>query len=54
MSQFIKVRCPKCKNEQIVFSKPASEVACVICNNALVHPTGSKGVVKGSVVETYN
>ncbi|MCF7798542.1 30S ribosomal protein S27e [Candidatus Woesearchaeota archaeon] len=50
-SKFIKVRCPKCKNEQIVFGKSASEVKCLVCDKVLAEPTGGKTRVKARVLE---
>ena len=45
-SKFIKVRCPKCKNEQIVFGKPSSEITCLVCNTSLIKPLGGKGKIQ--------
>jgi small subunit ribosomal protein S27e len=50
--QFYSVRCPDCENEQIVFGKAASEVACAVCGNTLARPTGGKATIEGDVVET--
>lgn len=50
-SKFIKVRCPKCKNEQIVFGKSASEVKCLVCEKILAEPTGGKTRIKARVLE---
>ncbi|MBL7160851.1 MAG: 30S ribosomal protein S27e [Candidatus Aenigmarchaeota archaeon] len=49
---FIVVKCGKCKNEQIVFEKPASEVKCLVCSEKLVMPTGGKGEIKGKRIGT--
>ncbi len=50
-SKFIKVRCPKCKNEQIIFGKSASEVKCLVCEKILAEPTGGKTRIKARVLE---
>ncbi|MBW2974858.1 30S ribosomal protein S27e [Candidatus Woesearchaeota archaeon] len=50
-SKFIKVRCPKCKNEQIVFGKVSSEVNCLVCSKKIVEPTGGKAKVKARILE---
>lgn len=50
-SKFIKVRCPKCKNEQIVFGKAASIVKCLVCDKVLSEPTGGKGSIKARILE---
>ena len=50
-SKFIKVRCPKCKNEQIMFGKTATKVDCLVCGKALAEPTGGKSRVKARILE---
>lgn len=50
-SKFIKIRCPKCKNEQIVFGKSASVVNCLVCEKVLAEPTGGKTRIKARVLE---
>ncbi|MBI4441413.1 30S ribosomal protein S27e [Candidatus Woesearchaeota archaeon] len=51
MQKFIKVRCAKCKNEQILFSRPANVVPCLVCEKPLANPTGGKADVTGRVLE---
>jgi small subunit ribosomal protein S27e len=48
--KFIKVKCQDCGNEQIVFSRPATTIQCIVCGATLVKPTGGKGIVQGTVV----
>lgn len=50
-SKFIKVRCPKCKNEQIIFGKSSSKVSCLVCGKLLAEPTGGKSKVKARILE---
>ena len=50
-SKFIKVRCPKCKNEQVIFGKSASEVKCLVCEQLIAQPTGGKTRIKARVLE---
>ncbi|MFH1210887.1 MAG: 30S ribosomal protein S27e [archaeon] len=50
-SKFIKVRCPKCKNEQIIFGKSSSIVKCLVCDKVLSEPTGGKGRIKARILE---
>ena len=47
MAGFITVKCEKCKNEQVVFERPSTPVACLVCSEPLVLPRGGKGEVKG-------
>lgn len=50
-SKFIKIRCPKCKNEQIMFGKTSIKVKCLVCGKILAEPTGGKSKVKARVLE---
>ncbi|MFC1697854.1 30S ribosomal protein S27e [Nanoarchaeota archaeon] len=50
-SKFIKLRCPKCKNEQITFGKSATKVKCLVCDKVLIEPTGGKSKVKARILE---
>lgn len=51
VSRFIKIRCPKCKNEQIMFGKSSSIVSCLVCGKVLAEPTGGKSKVKARILE---
>ena len=46
-SYFIKVRCPKCKNEQIIYSHASvpGGIRCLICGELLAKTTGGKVVI---------
>ncbi len=50
-SRFIKLRCPKCKNEQIMFGKASTKVKCLICGKVLAEPQAGKAKVKARVLE---
>lgn len=50
-SKFIKIRCSKCKNEQIIFGKPSLKVHCLVCNAPLAEPSGGKGRIRARVLE---
>ena len=54
VSKFIKVRCLKCKNEQIIFGKISTAVDCLICGKSgkpLADPTGGKSRVRARILE---
>ena len=53
-SRFVKVRCTKCKNEQIIFGKAATKVKCLVCGEVLAESTGGKAVIKGEVLEVLS
>lgn len=50
-SKFVKIRCPKCKNEQIMFGKASSKVACLVCGKRLADPTSGKSKIKARILE---
>lgn len=50
-TKFLKVKCPGCGNEQTIFSAPASDVKCIVCNNLLAKSTASKAELKAKVVK---
>jgi len=41
-SKFIKVKCLKCGNEQIIFGKASIKVKCNVCDEILAEPTGGQ------------
>lgn len=49
---FVIVKCEKCKNEQVVFESPASQVNCLVCSEVLAVPRGGKGEFKGKLIGT--
>ncbi|MCC7568592.1 MAG: 30S ribosomal protein S27e [Candidatus Methanofastidiosa archaeon] len=49
-SKFIKVKCEDCGNEQAAFSKPSTNVRCVVCGKTLIECTGGLGNVKAPIV----
>ena len=50
-SKFIKVRCSKCKNEQIIFGNSANVVLCLVCNKEVAYPAGGKSRISARVLE---
>ena len=50
-SKFVKVRCPKCKNEQIMFGKASTDVTCLVCNKEIAESTGGKSKIKARILE---
>ena len=53
-SKFLKLKCKKCKNEQIVFNKAAMKVRCLVCGSILVEPRGGKSDIKTRVLQVMN
>jgi small subunit ribosomal protein S27e len=50
-SRFLKVKCKKCRNEQIVFNKAATVVKCLVCGSVLAEPTGGLAIIKDEYEE---
>jgi small subunit ribosomal protein S27e len=50
-SKFLKVMCLKCKNEQIIFNKAASDIKCLVCGNILAEATGGMSVIKSRILK---
>ena len=50
-SKFVKVRCPQCKNEQIIFGSATSPVDCLVCSKTLTRSAGGKAQIDAHVLE---
>lgn len=50
-SSFLKVKCTKCGNEQVVFDRAAVQVKCNVCEGILVETQGGKAKIKGEVTQ---
>ena len=50
-TKFIKVRCKKCKNEQIIFQNASTIIKCLVCNEILANPKGGKAEIKATILE---
>ncbi|MCD6590487.1 MAG: 30S ribosomal protein S27e [Candidatus Aenigmarchaeota archaeon] len=53
-SKFVKVKCKKCKNEQIIFEKASLAVKCLVCGELLAEPTGGKAVIKAEIIKAVS
>ena len=53
-TKFIKVRCGKCKNEQIIFSNASTNIKCLVCQEILAEPKGGKAEIKADVLEVLS
>ncbi|MBS3116324.1 30S ribosomal protein S27e [Candidatus Woesearchaeota archaeon] len=51
VSKFIKVRCSKCKNEQVIFGNSSNIVYCLVCSKEVAYPTGGKSRISARVLE---
>ena len=49
--KFIKVKCSKCKNSQIIFGKASTKVRCLECDGIVAVPSGGKAKIRARVEE---
>jgi len=52
-SKFIRVKCPDCENEQIVFDRASMKVDCVVCGKVIAEPTGGKARILVEKIAEY-
>jgi len=50
----LKVECPSCGNQQVVFDKASVTVKCSVCDSALTKPTGGKASVLGKKNRSFD
>lgn len=50
-SKFLRVKCMKCKNEQVIFNKASMTVKCLVCESVLAEPLGGKSIIKSKIIE---
>jgi small subunit ribosomal protein S27e len=50
-SKFLRVICPECSKEQVIFGKAASRIKCNSCNKLIAKPSGGKTIVMAKVKE---
>jgi len=52
-SNFVKIKCPRCGKDQVVFGKASTKVKCKNCNMLLIKTTGGKAQMKAPVKKVY-
>ena len=53
-SRFVKVCCPKCKNEQVIFGKAGTTINCLVCGTMLAKSSGGKTKIRARVIEVLS
>ena len=48
-SVFLRVKCPKCGNEQLIFSNTVNKISCNVCGELLAEPSGGRAQINGDV-----
>ena len=49
-SKFLKVKCPDCENEQVIFGKAATVVDCIVCGKVLAEPAGGRARITAEIL----
>ncbi len=49
-SNFLKVACPECKNEQVIFNKASTSINCNQCGALISEPTGGRSKIYGEIL----
>jgi small subunit ribosomal protein S27e len=49
-SVFLRVKCQKCGNEQLIFSNAVNKIVCNVCGDTLAEPSGGRAKINGEVV----
>jgi small subunit ribosomal protein S27e len=52
-SRFLRVKCLKCGNEQLLFSNTVNKVTCNVCSETLAEPTGGRAKIKGKILTVF-
>lgn len=50
-SEFLKVKCPKCGNEQIIFNRGSTFVKCTLCEELLAEPTAGLSKIRAEILQ---
>jgi len=50
-TNFVRVKCPKCGNEQVIFDRPSVAPRCSVCDEVLAETTGGKARLKAEVIQ---
>lgn len=52
-SEFLRVKCLECGNEQMVFGYAVNKVDCNVCGAELVIPSGGRATIKGETIKVF-
>ena len=52
-STFVRVKCPDCEHEQIVFEKASTIVDCQICGRIIAEPRGGKAEIRAEILGVF-
>jgi len=50
-TKFVRVKCSKCKNSQIIYGKASTKVRCLECDGIIAIPSGGNAKIRARVEE---
>ncbi len=50
-AKFVKVKCSKCKNTQVIFGRASTKVKCLECGGILAIPSSGNAKVRARIEE---
>jgi len=50
-SRFIRVKCPDCGSEQVIFDSASTVVKCTVCDGVLAEPSGGRAKIRGEILD---
>ena len=49
--KYVRVKCHKCENKQLVFGNSKTKVECLKCGEVLAYPRGGKASIQTEIIE---
>ena len=49
--KFLKIKCSKCKNTQVIFGRATTKVKCKECNGTIALPSAGNAKIRARVEE---
>lgn len=48
---FVRIECEECGNKQNIYSRPSTEVDCLVCGEVIATPTGGVAEISGEIIK---
>ena len=50
-AKFVRIKCSKCKNTQVIFGRASNKVKCLECGGVVALPNGGNAKIRARVEE---
>jgi len=50
-AKFIRVKCSKCKNSQVIFGRASTKIKCLECGGIIAIPSGGNAKIRARIEE---